>query len=296
MPPAPAIVVITRNRRAGLLRNLARLSALVAGGEASEVVVVDNGSGDGTAAAVRAEFPGVRLVRSEDNLGAAGRTVGVRATEAALVAFADDDSWWAPGALPRAAGAFAQHPGLGLAHGRVLVEPAGVVDPICADLAAGPRQPGLPGPAILGHLACGVVVRRESYLEVGGYSTLLGFGGEERLLALDLATAGWGQSYLEQVTVHHDPSPVRADRSQRWARYRRNDALTAVLRFPAHLATREVARLLRDCAGDPVLRPEVTAFGRRLPRALRERTRLPQGVWEQYVETRRAGKAARAAS
>ena len=294
MPLTPAIVVITYNRRAGLLETLERLTGLVTAGDASEVVVVDNASTDGTAAAVRERFPEVRLVRSEHNLGAAGRTVGVHATEAALVAFADDDSWWAPGALPRAAAAFEEHPGLGLTHARVLVEPGGRVDPICGELAAGSRPPGLPGPAILGHLACAVMVRRDAYLEVGGYSRLLGFGGEERLLALDLAAAGWGQAYLEDVVVHHMPSPVRDDWPRRWARYRRNDTLTAVLRFPGRLAVREVARLLRDSAGDPVLRPEVAAFGRRLPQALLHRTRMPRPVWDQYVELRRVGQRARA--
>jgi GT2 family glycosyltransferase len=42
-------------------------------------IVVDNGSTDGTSAAVRAEFPGVELVRTETNLGfAEGNNVGIR--------------------------------------------------------------------------------------------------------------------------------------------------------------------------------------------------------------------------
>ncbi|HEU4346617.1 MAG TPA: glycosyltransferase, partial [Actinoplanes sp.] len=59
--PAPAVtvVVITRNRRAGLLRTLRRLADLP---ERPPVIVVDNGSEDGTAAAVRAAFPAVEVV------------------------------------------------------------------------------------------------------------------------------------------------------------------------------------------------------------------------------------------
>jgi glycosyltransferase involved in cell wall biosynthesis len=282
---APALVVITYNRREGLLANLERLTALVEAGDASEVVVVDNASTDGTSEAVRARFPAVRLVTLTENLGAPGRTVGVEATDAELIAFADDDSWWAPGALPRATAAFAAHPRLGLVHAHVVVEPHGEVDPICDQLARGPRLDDLPGPEILGHLACAVVVRRQAYLEAGGYSPLLGFGGEERLLALDLAARGWRQCYLEDVVAHHEPSPARADWPKRWARYRRNDVLTSVLRFPLGVAARDTAELLREGLGNDALRRELGPFLRRLGGAVRERRQVPEPVWRHYLET-----------
>lgn len=289
MPPtsssAPAIVVITHNRRDGLLENLARLTGLVESGDACEVVVVDNASTDGTSEAVRAAYPSVRLVTSPENHGAPGRTVGVEATDAELVAFADDDSWWAPGALPRAAAAFAAHPRLGLVHAHLVVEPDGEPDPICPQLAAGPRLDDLPGPEILGHLACAVVVRREAYLETGGYSPLLGFGGEERLLALDLAALGWHQCYLDDVLAHHDPSAVREDWPRRWARYRRNDVLTSVLRFPRAVAVRDTAELLREGVGNDALRREIGPFLQRLRTAVRERRPVPEPVWQHYLET-----------
>ncbi|MEA2241042.1 MAG: hypothetical protein QOD24_598, partial [Solirubrobacteraceae bacterium] len=47
-------MIATRNRRDTLLRSLERLAALP---ERPELVVVDDASGDGTAAAVREHFP-----------------------------------------------------------------------------------------------------------------------------------------------------------------------------------------------------------------------------------------------
>ena len=44
-----------------------------------EIVVVENASGDGSAELVRSEFPGVRLVALEENVGfAAGSNIGAR--------------------------------------------------------------------------------------------------------------------------------------------------------------------------------------------------------------------------
>src|SRR3954464_15500031 len=100
--------MVTHNRRAAALGSRARIPADL------PVCVVDNASSDGTAEAIRAAFPRVDVVASETNLGAGGRTVGVRRLGTPLVAFADDDSWWAPGALDRAHGVFAAHPRLGL--------------------------------------------------------------------------------------------------------------------------------------------------------------------------------------
>src|SRR5690242_12729626 len=91
------VVVVTRDRRETLLHTLERLRALPG---PPPVVVVDNGSSDGTAEAVRERFGGaVGVVEAGRNLAAAARTVGARVLDTPLVAFADDDSWWAPGAL-----------------------------------------------------------------------------------------------------------------------------------------------------------------------------------------------------
>jgi glycosyltransferase involved in cell wall biosynthesis len=273
-----AVIVITRDRRDELLETLSRLEALTHSGEASEVVVVDNDSSDGTAAAVREAHPKVRVLRQRRNLGAPGRTVGVRSVDSELVAFADDDSWWDPGSLVRAARCFADVPGLGLLHSRLVVHPDGSTDGACLQMARGPRDPALPGPSIVGHLACGVVVRRSAYLQTGGYSRLLGFGGEERLLALDLARLGWAQCYVKDVVAHHRPSPRREPWPQRWARYRRNDTLTAVLRLPAGQAVGELRSFVADARREPAVRREVLPLAVRLPAALVGRRGLPADV------------------
>jgi GT2 family glycosyltransferase len=72
--PRVAIVVLTHNRRQEVLRSLKLHTALP---EQPKIIVVDNASTDGTACAVREQFPQVDVVPAGRNLGAAGRNLGV---------------------------------------------------------------------------------------------------------------------------------------------------------------------------------------------------------------------------
>ncbi|PWR13018.1 glycosyl transferase, partial [Micromonospora acroterricola] len=173
------VVVATRNRRAQLLDTLGR--------HAAPVILVDNGSDDGTPAAVARAFPAVRVVRLDENAGAgAARNIGVELADTPFVAFADDDSYWAPGALERAAAILRGRPGTGLLTGQVRVGREQRLDPVSAAMARAPlgTPPGAPGPAVLGFLACAVVLRRRAFQQVGGFTERLGTYGEEALLAM----------------------------------------------------------------------------------------------------------------
>ena len=157
-------VVMTRDRRDDLLASLAH--------HEGPVVVVDNGSRDGTLEALEAlRRPDLTVIALPTNAGAPARNIGVRAAGTPYVAFADDDSWWAPGALARAEQVLDEHPRLGLLAARLLVGPDERVDPVCDELAAAPlgRAPDLPGPDVLGFMACAAVVRRDAFLACGGF-------------------------------------------------------------------------------------------------------------------------------
>ena len=265
------IAMVTRDRREAALASLAQVPAGV------PVCVVDNASTDGTAAAIRERFPGVDVVAGRENLGAAGRTLGARRLGTPLVAFADDDSWWAPGALELAAELFDRHPRLALAAARVLVGPEERLDPTCAAMRESPLPPArdLPGPPVLGFVACGAVVRAEAFLAVGGFDPRYGIGGEEVRLALDLAAAGWGLAYVDSLVAHHHPAAsARPGRS--WHALR-NDLWSAWLRRPVASAARATADLLRGAPPDVAARAGVDAL-RGLPWVLRERRVVPAEV------------------
>jgi glycosyltransferase involved in cell wall biosynthesis len=265
-------VVVTRDRWPDLQRSLPE--------HTGPVVLVDNGSRDGTPDQVRAAFPHVRVFVLPDNRGAVARNVGVELARTPYVAFADDDSWWAPGALDRAAEHFEAHPRLGLLAGRMLVGEAEELDPTSALMATSPlpRELDLPGPSVLGFMACGAVVRRHAYLAAGGFDDVVQFAGEEERLALDLAALGWGLAYVDDVVMHHHPSPRRAGDLARATRIARNRVLTALMRRPWPVVATTVRAVLAE---QPAGARGVLRALPRAPMALRARRVLPAPVERQ---------------
>ena len=91
MAPDISVVIVTWNGRQHLLACLSSVAAQL--GVHAETIVVDNGSTDGTAEYVRAQFPWVRLVALGENRGfAGGNNAGVREARGRLVAFLNNDT------------------------------------------------------------------------------------------------------------------------------------------------------------------------------------------------------------
>jgi N-acetylglucosaminyl-diphospho-decaprenol L-rhamnosyltransferase len=264
--PAPietdevTVVVATRNRWDRLAETVPHHRA--------PVILVDNASDE------IGDVPAADLVRLAENRGAAARNVGVQRARTPYVAFADDDSYWTPGSLARAAELMRAHPRTGLLAARVLVGPEQRLDPVSAAMAAAPlgTPRGAAGPAVLGFMACAVVVRRDDFLAAGGFQPRLFVYGEEALLAMDLAAAGRELSYAPELVVRHLPRPAGRDAGARQRRETRNRVLTAVLRRRPGVVARTLTAEVRQSP-----RGVVEAV-RDLPWALRQRRPLPPAV------------------
>jgi GT2 family glycosyltransferase len=140
-----------------------------------------------------------------------------------------------------------------------------------------PLRDGSPlGPRVLGFVACGAAVRREAFLAVGGFERRLGIGGEETLLSLDLAAAGWGLHYVEAAVAHHRPG-VTGPRPGRDVTMLRNDLWTAWLRRPRTVALAATAHVAAR-ARDRTARRALAAALREAPWALRNRRTLPDAI------------------
>jgi GT2 family glycosyltransferase len=274
--PSITAIVLTHNRRKEVLRTLAHLSILP---ERPRIIVVDNGSIDGTSSHVARLFPQVTLISLERNEGAAARNIGLRRATTPYVALCDDDTWWSPGSLQRAADVLDVHQCVALVTARVLVGSEEREDPTCRLMGASPlpRSPDLPGPAILGFLAGASLARRDALLQAGGFEPKLFLGGEEALVAYDLAAAGWTMLYLSSAVVHHYPSPARniADRRRCLLR---NALWVAWMRRPVKSAWRETGRALRLVFTDPLLARGFIEALRGIPWVWRRRQVLNEAI------------------
>lgn len=86
-----SIVVVTRNRKDIVLDCLQ--SVLKMNYPNFEIILVDNGSSDGTSIAVKKEFPQVNIVESQENLGLnGGKNLGQKQAKGDYILFLDSDT------------------------------------------------------------------------------------------------------------------------------------------------------------------------------------------------------------
>jgi GT2 family glycosyltransferase len=124
------VLIVTRNRRRDLLESLDAVAALDHPPDHLEVLVLDNGSEDGTTEAVKAwqvrtggRLGRVECVRSPENLGAAAarNRLAARASAASDLFFVlDDDALPEPVFLKRMIAAFAGDSTIGVVGGRIV--------------------------------------------------------------------------------------------------------------------------------------------------------------------------------
>jgi GT2 family glycosyltransferase len=232
--PAVSVVIATHNRIDRLRALLGSLAAQTLAPDQFEVVVVDDGSSDGTAellaagALVAAGTPPVRWLRRELGGGpATARNDGWRAAGAPLIAFTDDDCEAAPEWLAEALAAAAAHPGA-VIQGRVdpLPAEAHLISPFVRTL----RVHG-DGPY---YQTCNIFYPRELLEDLGGFdaASYPVPGGEDTDLAWRAIEAGAPTAYAPSAQVFHAVSQIgalgRLRVAARWGRtlqvYRRHPA------------------------------------------------------------------------
>ncbi len=79
-----------------------------------EILVIDDGSRDGTADFVEQNFPVVRLFRKDNGGSATARNVGLREARGEYIAFLDADDVWLPGKLKAQLDYFEGHPDIAM--------------------------------------------------------------------------------------------------------------------------------------------------------------------------------------
>jgi len=163
---------------------------------ALEVIVVDNASTDGTAAMVRAEFPSVRVVRLEENVGVSGWNHAFALARGEWVLILDDDCYLEGGALKRAvAAATANRAGLVSFRVRSSFAP---------DWYFNDAYPT----GILAFWGCSALVSRLALRRLGGYDPNIFIWANEVEFTMRLLDAGWRHLYLPEVVATHMKPPI----------------------------------------------------------------------------------------
>ena len=180
-----------------------------------ELIVVDNGSSDGSPAHVRLGHPGVRVIELGRNTGFAGAAnAGLRATHADAVALVNTDVRLEPDWLERTCAALEREPGAASVATKMLdlgdpslVYDAGDVlrrDGACEQRGRFRRDDGRfdrPG-EVFGACAGAALYRRSAVVAAGAFDERFFLYLEDADLALRLRLAGWTCVYEPAVALH----------------------------------------------------------------------------------------------
>ena len=221
--PRCSVIIPTHDRRETLLRCLASLLAQDLAPEAFEIVVVDDGSTDGTAAAVeglaREAGRAIRLVAQAHRGPSAARNAGAAVARADVLAFLDDDTIASPSWLDEGLRVLEEGDAdLAGVEGRTEIPSGEGGGPLAR------RTENLRGRRFLG---CNLFFRREAFEEVGGFDERFGRIAfrEDTDLAHRIQKAGGRIAWVPTAVVTHPAGPGtwRTPLAHAW-RYR-NDPL-----------------------------------------------------------------------
>lgn len=213
MTPDVSIVIVSWNGRHHLERCLTAVRAQR--GVAAETILVDNGSTDGTAAYVRAQFPWVRLVELAANAGfAGGNNAGVREARAPYVALLNNDTDADPEWLLRLRRGLDEAAGVALVTSRVVyMDDPDVVDSAGDGMtrAGGAFKRGHGGQAagftesceVFGVSGAACLMPTAVFRELGGFDEAFFASHEDVDLSYRARLRGYTCRYVADAVVLH---------------------------------------------------------------------------------------------
>jgi GT2 family glycosyltransferase len=266
----------------------------------AEVILVDNGSTDGTAAWAQAHHPQLQLIALPENLGfAGGVNAGLRAAHGDLLLLLNDDAFAEPGFVAALLETMARRPDIGaasavllFAHQPEIIASAGIRvrrDWLALDLWAGQRAAELPpDPQPIMGASGGAALYRRALLEDIGLMEPDFFNYLEDVdLAWRALLHGWSSVVVPQARARHVYSATAGQGSPFKQRLLGRNRLRVIARcLPAELAVRCLPAILAydllAIAYAALTRKPAIASGRLaalrdLPQLLRERRAIQSG-------------------
>jgi|SRR5579875_88194 len=219
--PVISVVILSYRRRASLVRVLE--SARAQSYEPREIIVVDNGSGDGLPEFVQRNFPEVHLVALPKNIGCAGRNRGVAAAKGKIVVTIDNDvAFDSSFELEKIRAAFDRLPDADCIVFKVLQGDTGKVHlrDWCHPRSYWDHCDTEFDTCFIPEGAC--AFRRDSFQESGGYYEPLWIGCEGWDLALRMIDAGMKIVYRPEIRVRHEMSSETRGSGRNFYFYTRN--------------------------------------------------------------------------
>lgn len=214
-----------------------------------EVIVVDNGSSDGSREMIRLAFSHCIVIQNENNRGfCEANNQGIALAQGDLVALLNNDAEADPGWLAALAGVFDHRPDVGMAASKILVhsDPARIDKVghlIFLDGQNRGRGTGQLDRGQFDHVeeviwpdGCAAMYRRDMLNQIGGFDEDFFAYADDAELGLRARIAGWNCLYSPEARVfHHRGTTLGLQSTRRLQLIERNRILLATKLFPWRL-------------------------------------------------------------
>jgi GT2 family glycosyltransferase len=231
--PLVSVLIVTWNRKKDVLETVQ--SVYEQAYQNFEIIVVDNGSNDGTINDLHIIWPEVRIVALDRNIGiSAGRNAGIEVACGEIIFCLDSDASLDHNALTNLVLRFQADPDIGVINSKI-------VNAYTKELDGGPgwayseEQKASQNMEFLSWSFSegGAAIRKQVFNRAGLFWELLFFGCEGQELSLRVWDAGYKVLYYpESVVYHRASSQQRVEGKERDSLFFKNNLYIYIARYP----------------------------------------------------------------
>jgi GT2 family glycosyltransferase len=231
--PFVSVLVVTWNRKKDVLETVQSIYEQAY--QNFEIIVVDNGSNDGTVDAIRSFRSDIRIVALDQNIGiSAGRNEGIKIARGEIIFCLDSDASLEKNALTNLVRRFQANSDIGVINSKI-------VNAYTKELDGGPgwayseEQKTNQNVEFLSWSFSegGAAIRKQVFDRVGLFWELLFFGCEGQEFSLRAWDAGYKVLYYpESVVYHRASSQQRVTGKDRDSLFFKNNLYIYIARYP----------------------------------------------------------------
>jgi GT2 family glycosyltransferase len=259
-----------------------------------EIILVDNGSGDGSVSLVKENFPAVKVVELAENLGfTGGNAAGLKVAKGEFIALVNNDALPERNWLEKLLQPMLTDPNIGICASELIIEGTKIIDSAGNGITTGAvgfnrglgtdMQDFSISELVFGACGAAALYRRSMLTEIGFFDDEFFLYDEDIDLSFRAQLAGWKCRYVPDAVAHHKGNATSERLSDLHIYYHtrnlefvwiKNMPGGLVLRFLHHKLIQELSAFaylcLRHGKWKPFLRAKKDAI-RMLPNMLKKR-------------------------
>ncbi|RXT04466.1 glycosyltransferase family 2 protein [Ammoniphilus sp. CFH 90114] len=239
--PLVTIVMLSWNRKDDVRESLTRIRDIEY--QNLEIIVVDNGSTDGTLEMIEVDFPKVRLLKMFKNIGIEAYNIGFENAKGEYLVIIDDDSFPEKHAISRMVERFEKDPELG-------VVAFDVRNYYNYDEIKNEQEIAAPAASssyLMSFNGAGAGVRKQVFKRVGYYPEEFFLYNNELDSAFRILDSGYKIEFFSDIIAYHKFSPTNRASWRAPFYYTRNAFWLIWKNYPLDMAVKQTLNLIYDC-------------------------------------------------